>query len=163
MSGRSAKKGRSSMRISRALVPAAALAAALVTAGIASAQEAPPSTPSGTVSIKSVQVGFIGSANAGGGVLRYKGKSYKFSTGGAGVGGIGVSKMNASGAVYNLNSLSDFEGVYAQLRTGWAIGDQGRGRLWLRNPNGVVMRLNAKREGLSLSTGLDGMAVSLSR
>jgi hypothetical protein len=29
--------------------------------------------------------------------------------------------------------------------------------MWLENPNGVYLRLNARRQGLALSLGADGM------
>jgi hypothetical protein len=78
-----------------------------------------------------------------------------------GIGGIGVSRLNASGNVYNLCRLQDFEGVYGQARTGWSLGEQGKGQMWLQNGNGVYLRLKAQRQGLSLSLGADGMVVRL--
>ena len=64
----------------------------------------------------------------GGGTLNYRGATYRFRLGGLGIGGVGVSRLDATGSVYNLRSLADFEGVYGQVRSGWAAGDQGRGR-----------------------------------
>jgi len=40
-----------------------------------------------------------------------------------------------------------------------ALGDQGKGRLWLRNGKGVTMRLDTKRRGLQLSLGADGVLI----
>ena len=57
---------------------------------------------SGTVTIEQVQVAFFGSGNVGSGTLHYEGRYYRFSVGGLGVGGFGVSKMEANGDVYNL-------------------------------------------------------------
>jgi len=65
----------------------------------------------------------------------------------------GVSRLEASGNVYNMRSLQDINGVYGQVRSGWAIGDQGRGKMWLRNANGVYLKLQARRQGLALSLG----------
>ena len=31
--------------------------------------------------------------------------------------------------------------------------------MWLQNPNGVYLRLKAKRRGLALSLGADGMLI----
>ena len=115
---------------------------------------------SGTVEIEQVQVAFIGSGNLGGGRLNYGGRTYPFSVGGLGVGGFGVSKMQAAGEVYNLRDASDFPGGYGQARTGIAIGDQGRGNLWLQNDRGVVMKLRARREGLALSMGADAVFIN---
>ena len=131
-----------------------------VSAG-ALAQSARPSRPSGSVSVHQVQVAFIGSGAVGGGTLYFRGRSYPFKLGGLGIGEIGISKLDAAGSVYNLHRLEDFNGVYGQARTGWAVGEQGRGQMWLQNSNGVYLRLRARRQGLALSLGADGMVVRL--
>lgn len=115
--------------------------------------------PTGTVRIQQVQVAFIGSGAAGGGKLTYRGRSYGITVGGLGFGGIGASRLTASGTVYGLTRLEDFAGAYAQIREGWAIGDAGRGRLWLRNAKGVTMKLTTRRQGLQLSLGADGVLI----
>jgi hypothetical protein len=124
-------------------------------------QSGPPTRPSGSVSIHQVQIAFIGSGTTGGGTLYFRGRSYPFTLGGLGIGGIGISRLDAVGSVYNLNRLEDFNGVYGQARTGWAIGDQGKGKMWLQNGNGVYLQLQAQRQGLALSLGVDGMRVRL--
>ena len=68
---------------------------------------------------------------------------------------------DADGWVYNLRRPADFNGVYGQLRSGWSIGQHGSGEMWLKNANGVILRLRARRQGLSLSLGADGMVVRL--
>jgi hypothetical protein len=141
------------------------VAAGLMLVGVLSAgalaQNAPPSHPSGSVSIHQVQIAFIGSGTAGGGTLYFRGRRYPFRLGGLGIGGIGISTVDAAGSVYNLHRLADFNGVFGQARYGWAIGEQGRGRMWLQNGNGVVLQLQARRRGLALSLGADGMVVHL--
>lgn len=114
---------------------------------------------SGTVTIDQVQVAFIFSGNVGGGKLHYKGKTYPFSIGGLGVGGFGVSSIDATGEVYNLKRLSDFAGAYGQARTGIVVGTLSAGTLWLENPQGVYLRLAAKRKGVALSLGLDAIYI----
>ena len=116
-------------------------------------------TQSGTVTINQVQVAFIFSGNVGGGKLHYKGKSYPFSIGGLGVGGIGVSSIEATGEVYNLRRLNDFAGGYGQARTGIVVGNLSAGTLWLENSQGVYLKLAAKRKGIALSLGLDGIYI----
>jgi hypothetical protein len=125
----------------------------------ASAQQPQLGPPTGKVSIRQVQVAFIGSGAAGGGTLTYRGKSYGITVGGVGVGGIGASRLTANGTVYGLTRREDFAGAYVQLREGWAFGEQGRGRLWLRNTNGVTLRLATRRQGLQLSLGADGVLI----
>ncbi|MGO9675314.1 MAG: hypothetical protein ACLPSF_14295 [Methylocella sp.] len=137
----------------------AGLAACILMASPVLAQERPQGAPSATVSIQQVQVAFIGSGAIGGGTLKFQGRTYPITVGGLGVGGIGASRLTATGVVYGLNNLQDFAGVYAQVRAGWAIGDQGGGTLWLSNSKGVSMRLKTQREGLQLSLGADGVVI----
>jgi hypothetical protein len=118
---------------------------------------------SGTVYMEQVQMAFIGSGGAGDGVLHWRGNSFRFSVGGLGIGGFGVSKMQASGEVYNLHELSQFPGAYGSARYGAAAGHQGGGQLWLENPQGVVMSLKAHREGLALSLGADAVVIEFKR
>ncbi len=135
-------------------------AACFFAAAPALAQEQPKGPPSASVRIEQVQVAFIGSGAVGGGTLNYHGESYPISVGGLGVGGIGASKLTASGSVYGLERREDFAGAYVQIRKGWALGAQGRGTLWLRNNNGVTMKLNTRRKGLQLSLGADAVVIA---
>lgn len=114
---------------------------------------------SGTVRIEQVQIAFIGSGNLGGGTLNYGGQKYSFSIGGLGIGGFGVSRMTATGIVYNLNNLGDFPGAYVQGRYGFAISDLSAGELFLSNTAGVSLRLKAERTGLALSLGGDAVYI----
>jgi hypothetical protein len=109
--------GRWVMRTRLVKVAALVLLSAIC-ASPAHAQNAPPSRPSGNVTISQVQVAFIGSGAVGGGTLYYRGRAYPFKLGGLGIGGFGVSRLEASGTVYNLRSLQDINGVYAQVRSG---------------------------------------------
>jgi hypothetical protein len=114
---------------------------------------------SGTVSIEQVQVAFFGSGNVGSGTLHYEGRYYRFSVGGLGVGGFGVSKMEAYGDVYNLKELRQFPGAYGQARYGAAYGDKGKGEMWLENTNGVMIDLKTRRQGLAVSLGADAVII----
>jgi hypothetical protein len=118
-------------------------------------------TKSGTVTIEQVQVAFVGSGNLGGGALEFGGQTYRFKIGGLGVGGIGVSKIHATGQVYNLTDLAYFPGAYVQARIGFAVGELSGGELWLKNSHGVVLQLKAERKGLALSLGGDAIYIRL--
>jgi hypothetical protein len=140
-----------------ALLAACALACALPR-GIAAEK------PSATVTIEQVQVSLLVSAGWGSGTLRYEGKSYPFRVHGLGVGGLGVQTLKASGAVYDLNKLDDFAGVYGQLRAGAVAGSADvKGGMWIQNPAGVRMNLVPQRKGLALSLGADGLLVEFNR
>jgi hypothetical protein len=112
------------------------------------------------LTIEQVQIAFIGSGNLGGGTLSVGGQKYSFSVGGLGIGGIGVSRMEATGSVYNLKNINDFAGAYVQARYGIAVGSMSTGQLWLQNTKGVVLELKAKRTGLALSLGGDAVYIN---
>jgi hypothetical protein len=118
---------------------------------------------SGYVRMTQVQAAYIGSGNAGRGVLDFGGNTYQFRVGGLGVGGIGVSKIEAYGEVYGLGHVRDFAGAYAQARYGLALGTASTGDLWLQNDKGVIMHLRAKREGLMLSLGGDAVVIQMNQ
>jgi hypothetical protein len=114
----------------------------------------------GTVDIDQTRISFLVSGHAGGGVLHYRGHDYPFSISGLGVGGIGVTKLTATGDVYNLPSAAQFPGMYSQFRTGLALGDNGGGKLWLKNADGVVLKLRGTSQGIGLTMGADAVHVT---
>jgi hypothetical protein len=123
-------------------------------------QEAPPRVFSGTIEISSTSFAFIASAQTGGGTLEYEGMEHDFSIGGLGVGGIGIQTMNAVGVVYNMEKLSDLNGTYSQVRVGATVG-KGKSTIGLNNSNGVYIELKSSNKGLALSTGADGVKITL--
>jgi hypothetical protein len=122
--------------------------------------EKPPENPSGTIHIEQFQVALFVSANLGGGTLTYQGKSYPFTIGGLGYGGLGASSMIAGGEVFHMDDISQFEGVYGQARYGFAFDDESSGQLWMQNPNGVLIHVVAEREGYQLALGGDGIVIA---
>jgi len=118
-------------------------------------------SPDATIDMQEVQVAYLASGGGGAGTIFYQGRSYPFSIGGLGVGGIGASTISAAGEVYKLPSLAQFPGAYAQARYGFAIGSMSGGDLWLQNEAGVILHLHAKREGLMLSLGGDAIVISM--
>jgi hypothetical protein len=118
-------------------------------------------TPDGTVEMHEVQAAYIGSGSEGAGVLFFRGVEYPFTVGGLGIGGIGLSTVEATGEVYYLRELAQFPGTYGQARYGFAIGTASAGDLWLQNETGVIMHLKAKRTGLMLSLGGDAVLISM--
>jgi len=119
-------------------------------------------TPDGYIDMHEVQAAYIGSGSAGTGVLDFHGRQYPFNVGGLGVGGIGLSTIDAQGEVYGLPDLRQFPGTYGQARYGFAIGSASGGDLWMQNQAGVILHLKAKRTGLILSLGGDAVVISLS-
>ena len=115
--------------------------------------------PGGSVEIKEYSVAFIGSGSLGKGTLRVGGAAHPFRIGGLGIGGIGIASINARGNVYNLHNLGDFPGAFGKARVGATAADKGKGKLWLKNTNGVVLELWSDMEGLALTLGVDGIVV----
>ncbi|RXF69857.1 hypothetical protein [Hansschlegelia zhihuaiae] len=142
---------------------ASVLLSCVLIGGPAFAASPPAGPPAAAVRIQQLQVALIGSGAIGGGTLRFRDRSYDITVGGLGIGGIGASRLLATGSVYGLTRVSDFAGAYVQVREGWALGDKGRGTLWLRNGKGVVMRLATRRRGLQLSLGADGVLIGFRR
>jgi len=135
--------------------------AVVLSLGLASsgalAKSAPPSA---TVKLTGKSVGVGVGFSWGDGVLTYKGKHYSFSVDGLSVGDVGASSVTATGTVYHLKKLEDFDGQYTAVSTGAAVGGGG-GVGSMRNANGVVMNLKATTRGLALKAGVDGIKVSL--
>ena len=106
---------------------------------------------------------FALATSGGAGSLSFRGVAYPFDVGGVGVGGIGLSTIEATGEVYNLRDLGQFPGTYGQARYGFAIGTASGGDLWLQNEAGVILHLQAKRTGLMLSLGGDAVVIAMSQ
>lgn len=119
--------------------------------------------PTATLTLDQTEVSFLISGKVGGGTLSFNGEEHQFSIGGLGVGGIGVASIEATGDVFYLENLEDFEGAYGQARSGIAVSGVGEleGGIWLRNTSGVVIYLEPTREGVILSLGADVVAVDL--
>ena len=118
-------------------------------------------TPSGFVQLREVEIAFLGAASGGKGTLTFQGQTYPFEIAGLGGGGAGISKIDASGEIYNLTDVAQFPGAYDERRTGVAFGGGGGGDLWLQNNAGVIMHLKAATEGLMLSLGADVVEIRM--
>lgn len=119
--------------------------------------------PSGTVDMREVQVAYLGNVGGGKGTLTFGGQTHSFIIAGLGVGGLGISEVDAEGEVYNLTDLAAFPGAYAQGQYGVVAGDASAGDIWLKNEHDVVMHLKAKREGLMLAVGADAIDIRMDR
>ena len=113
----------------------------------------------GSIELTQYTVAYIGSGTMGGGTLTLEGKTYPFKIAGLGFGGMGVSALDATGTVYNLPDLDAFQGTYGTARLGMTAGESGGGKLWLRNPDGVVIELESEMRGLALAGGVDGILI----
>ena len=124
---------------------------------LARAQE---ETPDATVRISAGSVAAGIGFTWGGGVLTYQGKDYPFDISGLSVVDVGITKAEASGSVYHLQKLEDFNGNYTGVAAGATIAGGGGG-MALKNQSGVVLNLVGATQGLKFKLSLDGVKVTL--
>lgn len=110
-------------------------------------------TPSGTVDVEGEQIRLILGGSSGRGVLHFRGKDYPFTFKGGTVGGIGVTSVQATGNVYFLNKVEDFEGTYSAGTLGAALV-KGAGRSSFQNDKNVYLEMRGKQEGVALNLGI---------
>jgi hypothetical protein len=95
---------------------------------------------------------FISGAGLGSGVLTFRGRRYPFTLTGE-LNGLGaLSGIQGAGDVYNLRDVSQFAGAYIQGAGPLAVGSLP-GEIWLKNTNGVIIRLSGLMNGITVSSG----------
>lgn len=116
-------------------------------------------TPSGTVTVTET---FVGGAGAGSGTLTFNGRTYPFRLIGSVMGPGGANRITASGEVYKLSNVNDFDGRYTQGSGAAGVSRGGEGQLWLQNSAGVIMHLYSTSSGVLLSLGKEEILIRLS-
>lgn len=112
--------------------------------------------PSGTLELDLKEIGLIVGGQSGKGVLHYQGKDYPFTMKGLRAGAIaGATKSHATGEVYGMTKLEDFEGAFSAASAGATAG-KGRDISRFQNNKGVSFVLKSKTTGLALDAGLTG-------
>ena len=96
----------------------------------------------------------------GGGTLTYRGKRYPVKVDGLSVGSVGISRATASGSVFNLNSLNDFNGTYTAVAAGAAVAGGGSVAT-MQNQNGVRINLRATTQGVKFTLGAAGVNLQI--
>ncbi len=105
--------------------------------------------PSGRVAMTQV---FLSGSGLGSGTLSFKGRNYPFTLTGE-LNGLGaLSGIQGAGDVYNLRDVSQFAGAYIQGAAPLAAGSLS-GQIWLKNANGVIIRLSGQQNGITVSSG----------
>ena len=132
------------------------LIVAIFTASVALAQDQPDATFTFTGGSVSLGVGYVW----GHGVLTYQGKEYPFSVHGLSAPALGGSHVSASGTVYGLKSLEDFNGTF-MAATASATAGGGAGASAMRNQRGVVIHLLSTSVGFEFQLATSGMNVAL--
>jgi hypothetical protein len=141
----------------KALVAVAALSLALTTV-MAAEDEKPDATLK--LSAGSVAAGL--GVNWGSGTLTYQGKEHPVDVKGLSVGDVGISKIEATGSVYGLKKLEDFDGNYTGVGAGAAVAGGGA-VVKLKNQNGVTVNLVATTQGVKFALGGGGVDMRIKK
>jgi hypothetical protein len=96
----------------------------------------------------------------GGGTLTFRGKRYPVSVDGLSVGSVGISRATASGSVFNLKKLEDFNGTYTAVGAGAAVGG-GASIATMQNQNGVRITLRSRSQGVKFTLGGAGVSLNI--
>ena len=133
-----------------------ALAVVALVGGTALAQEKPDATLVFTESSVAAGIGY----SWGGGTLTYQGKAYPFKIDGLSVGAVGASSVTATGDVYNLKTLDDFNGNYVAATAQATVGG-GAGATAMQNQKSVVLKIVSTTQGLDFKFAADGVKITL--
>ncbi|MGY4319043.1 hypothetical protein AAFG07_10400 [Bradyrhizobium sp. B097] len=137
----------------------AALVALMAFTGLAVSTAA--RADSGFVTLTIYKAGWFIGGSGGSGVLTFRGRSYRLSTGGLDYGLVfGGSKTVLRGRVSNINRPSDVAGVYGAAGAGLALG-RGARAIVLTNQKGAVLELTGHQVGLMANADLSGLAITM--
>jgi hypothetical protein len=98
----------------------------------------------------------------GSGTLTYKGKNYPVSVKGLSLGKVGITGATASGEVYHLKSLQDFDGNYTAAGAGITLAG-GRSAVDMTNQNGVRVRIISTNRGIDVTLGGAGVDLKIKK
>ena len=96
----------------------------------------------------------------GDGTLTFGGQKHQFAIDGLSIVDVGATSISASGEVYNLNKLSDFDGNYVAFSAGAAVAG-GADAVYLQNHHGVVIKLSSTQIGLRFNLAASGINIAL--
>lgn len=118
--------------------------------------------PDATIRISSGSVALGVGWSWGKGTLTYKGKEYPLSVKGLTIGKVGITGATASGEVYHLKTLKDFNGNYTAAGAGITLAG-GRSAVTMSNQNGVRVRVISTNRGVDLTLGGAGVEMRLKK
>lgn len=136
-----------------------ALAVVALGAGIGWAGE----MPVGTITFSGGSVAAGIGYSWGSGTLTFQGKQYPLTVEGLSVGGtVGGASITASGDVYNLKSLDDFDGNYTAATAGITVGGGAAGTA-MQNQKGVVIKVTTTTKGLTVNLATAGVKLAIKK
>ena len=124
------------------------------------AGQGPLGPPAATLTLETTSIAAGGGISWGAGVLTVDGVEHRFKVSGLTVADVGVSKVTATGEVWGLADLSQFNGTYYGTDVGVAVGG-GVAGMAMRNQNGVYIKLSASQAGLKFSIASKGTTLEL--
>jgi hypothetical protein len=124
--------------------------------------QAADKTPDATLKLSGGSVAAGVGISWGSGTLSYKGKEYPIDVKGLSVGDVGVTKLEASGKVYNLSKLDDFDGNYTAAGAGVTAAGGGS-VVAMKNQNGVTVELVATTQGVKVALGAGGVDMKIKK
>ncbi len=116
--------------------------------------------PDATLKLSQGQIAIGIGFSWGDGVLNYNGKEYPFKITGLSIIDIGITRAEASGSVYNLKKIEDFNGTYTSVAAEGTLAGGG-GVVAMKNQNGVEIKLVATTQGANFKLSLDGVKYTL--
>jgi hypothetical protein len=119
-------------------------------------------TPDATIKLHGGSVAVGIGYSWGGGTLTYKGKTYEVEVKGLSVGDVGASQVEASGSVYHLAKLSDFDGNYTAAAAGVTVAG-GASASTMKNQNGVTINLVSTTQGLKFTFAAAGVDMKIKK
>ncbi len=94
------------------------------------------------------------------GTLSFQGKDWPVEVRGVSVGDVGVAKIDATGEVYGLKKVPDFNGTYAAAGAGGTAAVGGTGVV-MTNENGVTVKLVSATQGINIGAGVGGVVMKI--
>jgi len=119
-------------------------------------------TPDATIKLHAGSVAVGIGFSWGSGTLTYKGKEYPIDVKGLSVGDVGASKVEASGKVFGLKKLADFDGNYTAVTAGATVAGGGSVTA-MQNQNGVSVELVATTQGVKFALGGGGVDMKIKK
>jgi hypothetical protein len=98
----------------------------------------------------------------GSGTLVFEGHTYNVKVTGFAVGDVGVASVDATGDVYNLTKIADFDGNYAAAGVGGTLAGGGT-VMAMENSHGVVIQVRSTTTGLHLNIGPSGITFTIQK
>ncbi len=115
-----------------------------------------------TIALETKQVSVGVGWSWGSGTIKYKGETHRFKIDGLSINSVGASESAATGYVYNLSKLADFEGTYTAVEASGTAGG-GKGIATMKNQNGVRITIHSTSQGLEVVAGPEGMKITLTK